>query len=358
MRISRLLILCFVLITHTIAAQPAHSKTDSLAIFGWIDKAEFFFNGSNYDSALVYCGKAESLSRQTNFKKGQAYALIETTDIYIDKDELDKADATAETVNKLGIQLKDSLITAISWMQQAQVRMYSDRFDEAAALFGKSLQYYLAKHPSKYTALAFNDLGYTWGKSGELSKQANCLIQSISIYENHFLDKYGELGIAYSNLSTVYYNLNDRTKAIEYAKKSLVYREKTGDAERLSIGCCNISQFYTGIDNAEAEKYLQLCVKYALQSKEEFRIIHSYVTAANLYSANKKPSEALDFELKAIGLLEKSKKNLPMLARRYMAAGTIHRQLGSDTAIIQGYYNKSLALLQNMNDKINLRDYY
>ena len=358
MRISRLLIPCFLLIANTITAQSSWSRNDSLTIFGWIDKAEVFFTDSNYDSALVYCNKAENLSKQKNFKRGQAYALIETGDIYIDKDELDKADATAEQVNKLGLQLKDSLITAVSWMQMAQVKMYSDEFEEAAALFGKSLQFYLAKHPSKYSALAFNDLGYTWGRSGELSKQANCLIQSISIYENYFPDKYGELGIAYSNLSTVYYTLNDRPKAIEYAKKSLTYREKTGDVSRLSIGCCNISQFYTGIDNAEAEKYLQQCVKYALQSKEEPRIIHSYVTAANLYIANKKPAEALDFELKAIALLEKNKKDPAMLARRYLSTGTIYRQLGNDSTTILSYFNRSLAILQRMNDKISLRDYY
>jgi two-component system sensor histidine kinase UhpB len=164
--------------------------------------------------------------------------------------------------------------------------------------------------------------------------------------------------VAYNNLSTVYYGLNDRLKAIEYAKQSLVYREKTGDVSRLSIGCCNISQFYAGINNDEAEKYLQLCVKYALQSKLEARIIHSYVTASNLYNANKKPKEALEFEFKAIDLLEKSKKDSTMLARRYMAIGSLQRQLGGDSSTIISYYNKSLEILQTKPDKANLRDFY
>lgn len=358
MKIPRLLTLIIVVYANPIAAQSSYSIPDSTLVFTLIDKAEFFFTEGVYDSAHFYCTKAENLARQKNFKKGQAFALIEKTDVYIDQDELNKAEATAEIVNKLGMQLKDSLITAISWMQMAQVKMYNQQFAEAAALFGKSLQYYLAKNPSKYSALAFNDLGYTWGRSGELTKQANCLLQSISIYENYFPGKHGELGIAYSNLSTVYYTLNDRNKAIEYAKKSLRYREKTGDATRLSIGCCNISQFYTGIDNAEAEKYLQLCVKYAVQSKEEPRIIHSYVTAANLYNANKKPTEALDYEIKSIAMLENSRKEPAMLARRYLSAGLLYRQLYNDSATMFSYFEKSHTILKTLNDKISLRDYY
>ncbi len=358
MKISRLVFLILLFNVSVVKAQISYSRADSLAVFSLIDKAEEFFNESNYDSAFIYCKKAETLSQQTNFKKGQAYALIEAVDIYIDKDELTKANADAEIVNKIGVQLKDSQVIAISWMQMAQVKMYRDEFEEASALFAKCLQYYLEKHPTRFTALAFNDLGYTWGRLGELSKQANCLIQSISIYENYFPNQYGELGVAYNNLATVYYSLDDRPKAIEYAKKSLVYREKTGDIPRLSIGCCNISQFYTGVNNEEAEKYLQQCIKYAMQSKQESRIIHSYVTAANLYNANKKPNEALEYELKAISLLEKDKKNNAMLARRYMATGTLYSQLNADSNLIHSYFNKSLSLLQSMSDKISLRDFY
>ena len=358
MKITGLIFLIIIFTTGKAAAQTIYTKADSSSVFKLIDKAESFFTDGNYDSALYYCAVAEKLSKEKNFRKGQAFALIESTDIYIDKDDLDKAAAHAEAVNKMGMQLKDSLITAITWMQMAQIKMYSDKFDEAIPFFEKSLQYYLAKHPTKYSALAYNDFGYTWGRKGELSKQADCLIRSVSIYENYFPDKYGELGIALSNLSTVYYSLNQRERAIEYAKKSLVYREKAGDIIKLSLGCCNISQFYTGFNNVEAEKYLQLCVSYALQSKQEPRIIHSYVTAAHLYSTTNKPAEAMEYELKAITLLEKNKKDPAMLARRYMAAGTLCRDLKKDTAIIMSYFNKSLAILKAIPDKMNLRDFY
>jgi two-component system sensor histidine kinase UhpB len=351
--------ICFLLFLPLFSfAQPASRNADSVYVFGLLDRAEVFFTDAAYDSALYYCNKAEIFSKTRNFKKGLAYTLIEKTDIYMDMDDLDKAGLYPSQINTIGIQLKDSIITAVSWMQMAQVKMYNNEFDEAYELFSKSLQYYLEKHPSRYSALAFNDLGYTWGRKGELSKQANCLMQSISIYENYFPDKYGEIGVAYNNLSTVYYTLNDMSKAIEYAKKSLVYREKVGDVARLSVGCCNLSQFYNNINTSEAERYLQLCVQYATQSKQESRMVHSYVTAANFYNARDKLSEALEYELKVINLLEKSKKDPAMLARRYMAAGTLSGHLNPDSAVTISYFKKSLAVLQSINDRVNLKDYY
>lgn len=346
---------CMLWPTNTLAQRTA---SDSVIVFTLINKAEDFFTNGNYDSALWYCTKAEEWSRQKNFKKGQAFALIEATDVYIDKDDLVKADATAATVNKMGLQMKDSLVTAVSWMQMAQIKMYGDQYDAAIPLFEKSLQYYLAKHATKYSALAYNDLGFTWGAKGDLSKQSENLVESIRIYEKYFPDKVGELAVALSNLSTVYYNLNQKDKAIEYGKKSLAYREKTGDIARLALSCCNISQYYMGINNEEAEKYSQLCIKYAQESKQEARMIHAYVTAAALYNTNKKPDSAFLYESKAVELLEKSKKDPVMLARRYLALASLSRLLKKDTTLIQNYFSKSWNLLQEKNDKINLRDYY
>ena len=340
------------------AASAAQSTTaDSAAVFSLINTAESFFNQSNYESAILYSTKAQNFAKQKNFKKGQAYSLIELTDIYIDKDELQKAQLSADAVNKLGVQMKDSLVIAVSKMQMAQVKMYSNDFDGAIPLFRESLQY-LALHPTIYTALAYNDLGYTYGRKGELSKQADNLIKSVTIYEKYFPDKYGQIGIALSNLSTLYYSVNQKQKAIDYAKKALTYREKDGDKAKLSLSCCNMSQLYIGIDNAEAEKYLKQCEKYALQTNDQDRIVHSYVTASFLYTTTKQYTEAFSYEQKAIGLLEKNKRDPTMLARRYVSAGVISQDLKMDTAITSGYFEKALNILRLSRDKFNLRDYY
>lgn len=353
---SALILLIFLLFAAAGYAQT--NNRDSAYIFSLLDKAEGFFIDSKYDSALYYSYKAESISRQSNYKKGLAYSLIKSTEIYLDKEEFERATNTAATINAMGLQMGDSLVAAIGWMQMAQAKMYDNKFTEATQFFTKSLQYYLEKHPTRYSALAYNDLGYTWGRLSEIGKQANCLTRAVSIYENYFPDEYGELGVTYNNLSTVYYNLNDRPKAIEYGKKSIYYREKTGDIKRLALGCCNLSQFYIDIDNQEAKKYADLCIKYAIQSNDETRIIHSYVTASLIASTQKNYKTSIDYELKAVTLLEKANKNFAMLSRRYMALASGYAAIEEDSSLVLGYYNKAVSLSKQINDRFNLRDVY
>ena len=134
MKLRPLWFLLFLLLSG-MQLKAQNRQADSLYVFSLISKAEDHFTESNYDSALYYCGLATDYSREKNFKKGQAYSLIEAADIYIEKDDLKKADETAETVVKIGLQTKDSLVVAVGWMQQAQIHMYSDRFDAAVTLF-------------------------------------------------------------------------------------------------------------------------------------------------------------------------------------------------------------------------------
>ncbi|MGB4846109.1 MAG: histidine kinase [Ferruginibacter sp.] len=334
------------------------AKKDSAIVFSLIDKAEAFFTDANYDSALFYCDKAEAYSRLNNYKKGIAYSLIEKTDIYIDKDDLDKASELPSKTNILGQQTHDSLIMAISVMQMAQIKMYGGKYDEAVALFEKCTKNYFSRHPSKYAALAYNDFGYTYGMKGDLASKATHIIKAISIYETLNLDNYGERAAALNNLATVYYELNQRQKAIEYAVKSIAYREKSGDIARLSLGCCNLSQMYVGVDDAESVKYQKLCVKYAEQSGDQSRIMHAYVTSSLIASHQKDIKKSLEYELKTITLLEKNKTDPQMLARRYISAGMGSATLKEDSATTVGYFNKALEQSERINNKINLRDVY
>jgi signal transduction histidine kinase len=334
----------------------AQSQTkDSIRVFELIAKAEDFFSAAAYDSALHYCHIAEIYCKRHNYKKGLAFTIIERTDILMDKGDLEAAAQQAAGAHAIGVQLKDSLILAITFMQMAQVNMYGNKFDEAIPYFENSVHYF-NHHPSRYAALAFNDFGYTYGIKGELDKKAGFLIRSIDIYESLGEGYDGEKAAAYNNLATVYYELKQRDKTIEYAKRSVALREKTGDIARLSLGCCNLSQFYLGVNNQEAIRYQQLCVKYAEQSGDESRILHSYITASLIASEQKDSNKAVEYELKTISLLEKSKKDPHMLARRYIAVGMAFSKKDSAQAIT--WFNKAQVLAGSLNDKFNLRDLY
>ncbi|NOT90984.1 histidine kinase [Ferruginibacter sp.] len=342
---------------HTAFAQAA-SKNDSAHVFELIAKAEDHFAESAYDSAIYYCDRAEAYSKSKKNKKGVAYSLIKKTEIFIDKDELNNAELYPKQINKIGQQINDSLIIAISLMQMAQIKMYSNKVDEAITLFDKCTKNYFEKHPSPYAALAYNDYGYAYGMKGELLKKADNIIAAIKINEMISPVDNGEMAATLNNLSTVYYELNDRKKAIEYAKRSIVFREKSGDISRLALGCCNISQMYIGINDEEAVKYQKLCVKYAEQSGEETRIVHSYITSSLIASNQKDSKKAIGYELKAVSILEKSKKNPSMLARRYIAVAMSSVTLKEDSLTSIGYFNKAEEQSKLINDKFNLKDVY
>lgn len=338
-------------------AQTSVKKEDSIKVFRLLDKAEEHFSAGRYDSALQFCDQAEAASKRLNYKKGTAYALIERTDILMDKSDLAHADLIPPITNAIGQQQKDSLVMAISWMQMAQVKMYGNNLNAAIPFFEKCIRYFRT-HPSKYAALAYNDFGYTWGLAGNMEKKGECLIRAVDVYETLGQENYGERAAAYNNLSTLYYDLNQKEKAIEYGKQSVVYREKAGDIARLSLGCCNLSQMYLGTNDREAVKYLQLCVKYAEQSGDEARITHAYITSSLIASNRKDTRTALDFEYKAIAILEKSKRDPTMLSRRYISVGMGLAALKEDSAKTVDYFNKAVASALPARDKYNLRDAY
>lgn len=339
-------------------SQPAtYRKADSTLVFQLIDKAEFFLSEGQHDSALYFCKQAEAYSKRKNYKKGLAWTLIERTDVLIDKDDLKEADRYPPQTNTIGVQLNDSLICAISWMQMAQIRMYENSYDAAVPLFEKAIRFYFEKHPSKYAALAYNDLGYTWGMKGELQNKASCMLKCIVVYESLGPGKDGEKGIAYNNLSSVYAELKDFDKAIEYGKTSLIFREKAGDITKLALGCCNISQLYRNKKNiAEALRYQQLCEKYALQSGNEARITHAYSTAAVILSDQNDLKGAMEYERKAIALLEKTGKDKAQLANRYLSLGITSNKLNEDSITTLSYYKKGMDIAASVNHKFALRE--
>lgn len=352
---SFLLLLITAVTPKTKAQSPAH-QSDSAAVFQLINSASLFFNAAQLDTASSLAIAAEKLARQKQYPFGQAWALIKWNDILIEADKLEEANLQALKLFKLGAQLRDSLVMAIALLHQAQVQLYSGRTTEAIPLFEKALAWNLAKAENSYTAVAYNDLGYSWGQKEELSRQADYSIRSLRIYEQ-LHDDMG-CAMALGNLSTVFYSMGQRQKAIDYGKRSLQYREKVGDIGKLSLSCCNLSQMYQGVDAAEAARYQELCVTYAIQSGDEERMIHSYITSSLVANSRKDNAAALGFEMKAIALLEKSGSNPNMLARRYIAAAFLSETQGKDSAVALEYYHKAIRLSQAINSRSNLQDVY
>ncbi|WP_130735106.1 response regulator [Flavobacterium sp. J27] len=346
------------LVVPTTLYAQTFSKKDSITIFSYIQKAESFHNLAEYDSAVFYANKAEKLAQEKKYEKGYAHALLKKEEIFIDYDELDQAEVINKKVTAIGKKLNNPLLIAHATLHAAQIKMYQNKLEEAIDLFQVCTQNYFNQHPSYYAALAYNDFGYTYGLKDDLINQTNCLIQSIKIYESLPELNYGELAVVYNNLSLVYYRLKDNDKTIEYAKKSIYYREKHGDINDLALGYCNISQLYRLINPKEAKKYQELCVTYAEESKNEDRIVQAYITSALIASDAENRELALEFEKKAVKILEEKNNNPASLALRYIAIGMHLVALKKNSEEAISYYNKALKISEAIHSKTNISEVY
>ncbi|MBL7723730.1 MAG: tetratricopeptide repeat protein [Chitinophagaceae bacterium] len=318
--------------------------------------ADYYFGRLQYDSALMMANNAVKLAESKKYFKGQGWALVKAVEILIEKKDLQKADELALQINKIANREGDTLLNSVSILQRGQVKMYREEYDQAILLFDKSIKSGLGLYPNMYLALAFNDLGYAWGLKDEYQKQAEFTHKSLSIYEQ--LNNDEGIAMALGNLSTVYFQMGQAEKAIEYGKQCLKYRQKTGDKARISITCCNLSQYYVRINKEEAAKYQKLCVQYAKESGDEARIMHSYITSSLVANAKNDNKEAFDYELKVIDMLERSKANQRMLARRYIAAAFYTDMLKYDSVSTLEYYDKSILLANELKDRSTLKDLY
>lgn len=352
------LLLFIALFVFSFTIQSQTKNKDSIKVFKWIKLSEKYNNESNYDSAVHYADKAIHFSKEKNYEKGIAHALLKKEEIYIDYDELDKAIPINEKIASLGKKLNDPYIIALSTLHKAQIKMYQNHLDEAIVLFKACTKNYFDKHPSYYAALAYNDFGYTYGLKEDLINQTKCLIKSIKINESLPEINYGELAVVYNNLSLVYYQLKDNNKTIEYAKKSISYREKNGNIDDLALGYCNMSQLYRAIDPKEAKKYQKLCVEFSEKSKNQDRIVQAYITSALIASDAEDRALALSFEKKAVKILEETNSNPASLARRYIAVGMHLEALKKDSNEAIEYYKKALKISETINNKSNISEVY
>ncbi len=342
--------LSLILVQHIGFAQASYSSADSVYVFNLINKAQHFFNNSMYDSAITNAEKAISYSRQKNFVHGEAWSMIKNADILIEKGDYAKAVAYPLLVERLGLKMKDSMVTAVSYLHQAQIKMYDNELDSAIHFFQKAFKTKLERVISPYSALAYNDLGYTYGQKAEHNRETENLIKALNYYER--LGDDGGAAMALSNLASMYDGLGDKQKALEYEKKSIAKRQET-DIEGLAIGYCNICQMYMQSGNLkEAEYYQQLCLKFSRQSRIESKVVLGLITSGLLASSKGDSRGSYEMEKKVIEILEKSHSNDQMLAKRYLAAAIGSGNLKEDSLITTGYFKKAM----DLSHKLNLRD--
>lgn len=355
-RRSNVLLLFFLLFAPGAAYnQQTYSPADSVKIFSWLNRADDLSDESLLDSASHFVKLALQASNEKRMLRGQAYAHLKMADIASRKNETNSLVYHDSTALQIAIQLKDSFLLALAHYQLGQYYLEDEKYEEAHQFFNKALAIKFSKDRSSYTAVVFNDIGYTYGAQGQLDKQVDWYLKAIDLYEKNKNSR--GLAQTVSNLSTVHNQLGNRNEALLYAKEAMAIRERIGDVNGLSISCTNISQCYLSFDSLDqAVKYQQLGLKYAEKTGIKHRISSSYISMALLLNRQKKNKEALEYEKKAIAILQEL-NDLSTLSRRYIAAAILSKSMNDSTAALD-YFGKAYVLSTRLKNKENLRDIY
>jgi signal transduction histidine kinase len=305
-----------------------------------------------FDSASHFAQKAIEESRSKKFMRGEAYARLKLGEIHYNKSDFAPAGALDSAALKIGAQIKDTGLIALSHYQLGQLLLENQQYQEAEQLFQKALALKYEKEQSEYTGYIYNDLGILYGEKGFLEQRLNWLLKAVRIHQKNE----NEFGLAqtYSNLNDYYYDLDKFDQAIAYGKLSFQIREKLNDYAGLANSGNNLSQTYLRIDSVQAAvKYQEAGLKYATLSGLPSRIAHSYVSMSLLMNRQKKIKEALEYEKKAIAIYETVDRNVQ--SNRFIAAAFYSNMLNDSAGAVE-YFKKSESLARELNDKIVLRN--
>jgi signal transduction histidine kinase len=318
--------------------------------------ADSLFDRGKYDSVLHYGRQALAYSQSHHYFFGETWSWVKINDALLEQNKLDEADKISSLVYQNGLLLKDSILIAIALLHKGQAQLYRDKIDSAIYYFERSLHQKLEKVLIRYTGFCYSELGVSWGRKDNEAKMTEYSLKGLSVFES-LNNPYG-CALTLGNLATVYGGFGKNEKAIEYSKRAITYLELTGDISKLALAHCNLCQEYLYLNIDSASKYQRLCVVYATQSGNEERMASAYGTSALVENEQGNNDKALEYERKAIQLLEASKSDQWVLASRYVFAAYYAELNKLDTNIVLSYYKKSIKLGEELKSKNNLKTSY
>ncbi len=155
----------------------------------------------------------------------------------------------------------------------------------------------------KYSALAFNNLGYLAEIKGDISNAIGNYIKSLKISEK-IEDKIG-IGYILNNIGFLYLDQGEIAKAKEYTFKSLKLYKETNTKNGIAYALNTLGLIY--IKNNEANKGLE-CFTNSLKIREEindkFGISVSLNNIADFYNSEGKFALALEYSSKSLKITE------------------------------------------------------
>lgn len=239
---------------------------------------------SNPQKGLALIEKIIALSRQKNFGKGEAMALIRKGIIL---DVISKPDASIQAY-------KEALVLA------------------------KKLDY------KKGIGSIYNNIGLILMNQHKLSEARSYFQQAFDVFLEIRNDQL--LSSVSNNLGMIYFDTGRNKEALKWFRKSLQYATNPVDEANTMA---NIGDLYHTIEKFDsAIFYIRKAINIYEKTDNTYSLGKSYNNFALVYSSQKKPKEAEIYYLKSLEIARKI-ENIPMLVSTGYNLGELYGKQGN-----------------------------
>ncbi|MCU0405082.1 MAG: hypothetical protein MUE99_11100, partial [Chitinophagaceae bacterium] len=139
--------------------QSTYTPADSIKIYALLDKADEEDLKGEIDLAINSVNKALSLSKSKKMPRGEGFALLKMADLSYKKSGKGTDKSLFEKPRQIGLALRDSFLTGLSYHQEGQYRMQINQYKEAIPLLENAKNYYQAETLLNYRGLVLNEIG-------------------------------------------------------------------------------------------------------------------------------------------------------------------------------------------------------
>ncbi len=221
-------------------------------------------NQGNNDKALECYGKALSVFKEIDDKKGIASSHNNTGHVHFNKGDFDKA--LQCYINAVSIREKigdrkgmaDSYLSiGMIYRNKGNSAPKSGSYEKAMEYYSNALNIYTSLEDKRRMGMAYNNIGNVQGDMGDYDSAIGQYFKAVAIKEE--IGDKGGAAMTYNNIGNVYDDKGDYSKALEYYFKSVKINEELGEKEEIAGCYSNIALLYikTGKINEARELSLK-----------------------------------------------------------------------------------------------------
>ncbi|NNL79996.1 MAG: tetratricopeptide repeat protein [Flavobacteriaceae bacterium] len=282
---------------------------------GFIQKGNTLRMKGDLQLALDAFFKSVEIARETGFLAGEGFGLTTVADTYSEQGDSKNAEFYYEKGIAILRQTNDSVSLATALLNAGDEYSKNGKYDLALRNFEESGDIFKLSNFLIGTAYNKGNIGMVLARQGKHDEATSSITEAVEMLED--LEDYYAISDYYTYMSDIYAERKDWRRAFSFAEQSLNMAIQRGLKEQVSASSLKLSEIYEALGNqTKALEYYKTHIKYR-------------DSVINLETVRKMADQQMDFEVSQkqieVNLLEKEAEiqALESKRQRNIILGTI-----------------------------------